>query len=102
MGNAVVQFPTASSRIRPYAVDGIGLIHTKVTPLGNGFEIDEPSFGFNVGGGLIVFLNERVGLRGDFGYFRASRNDDATVEADALGVSELKFLRGTIGVTLKF
>lgn len=102
MGNVVVQFPTASSRVRPYAAGGVGLVHTKVTLPGSTFEIEDENFGFNLGGGLTVFLNERIALRGDFRYFRAVRNDDATAEADALEISELKFLRGTFGVTFKF
>lgn len=102
MTNGVVQFPTTSRRIRPYAVGGIGMIATNVTIPDDAFEISEQSFGFNVGGGLVAFLNDRVGIRGDLRYFQASRNDDAPAEADALEISELKFLRFTVGVTFEF
>jgi hypothetical protein len=102
MGNAVVQVPTASRRIRPYAVGGIGVIHTKITTPDDTVLVEDENFGFNVGGGLTAFLNDRVGVRGDFRYFRAIRNDDATAAADALDVSELRFLRFTVGVTLSF
>ena len=102
MGNAVVQFPTASRRICPYAVGGIGVIHTKITTPDDTVLVEDENFGFSVGGGLTAFLNDRVGLRGDFRYFRAIRNDDATAAANALEVSELKFLRFTIGATFKF
>jgi hypothetical protein len=54
-----------------------------------------------VGDGLTALPNDRAGLRRDFRYFRAIRNDDATAAADALEVSELKFLRFTVGVTFK-
>jgi opacity protein-like surface antigen len=101
-GNAVVQVPTASRRIRPYAVGGIGVIHTKITTPDDTVLVEDENFGFNVGGGLTAFLNDRVGVRGDFRYFRAIRNDDATAAADALDVSELRFLRFTVGVTLSF
>jgi opacity protein-like surface antigen len=102
MGNAVVQFPTTSRRIRPYAVGGIGVIHAKVVAPGETVLVEDENFGFNVGGGLVAMLNDRVGLRGDFRYFRAIRNDDATLVADNLEVSELKFLRLTVGVSFKF
>jgi opacity protein-like surface antigen len=102
MGNAVVQFPTTSRRIRPYAVGGIGVIHTKITTQSEAVVVEEENFGFNVGGGLTAFLNDRVGLRGDFRYFRAVRNDGASAAADALEVSELEFLRFTIGASFKF
>jgi opacity protein-like surface antigen len=102
MGNAVVRFPTASSRVRPYAVGGVGLIQTYVRRSGSTLEIGDENVGFNLGGGVFYFLNDRIGLRGDFRYFRALRNDDARAEEDALEISELQFLRGTFGVTFKF
>jgi opacity protein-like surface antigen len=102
MTNGVVQFPTASGRVRPYVVGGVGLIQTYVRRSGSALEIGDENLGFNVGGGAIYFLNERFGLRGDLRYFRALRNDDATAEEDALEISELQFLRGTFGVTFKF
>jgi opacity protein-like surface antigen len=101
MGNGVVQFPAASRRIRPYAVGGIGVIHMKITTP-DAVLVEDENVGFNVGGGLTALWNDRVGLRGDFRYFRAIRNDDATAAADALEVSELRFLRFTVGVTVTF
>jgi opacity protein-like surface antigen len=102
METPLSSFPTASRRIRPYAVGGIGVIHAKITTSGGPVLVEDENFGFNVGGGLTALLNDRVGLRGDVRYFRAIRNDDATDAADALEVSELKFLRFTVGVTFKF
>ena len=102
MGNAVVQFPTASRYVRPYAAGGIGVIYTKITTPGDAVLVEDENFGFNVGGGLTALVSERLGLRGDFRYFRAIRNDDATAAAHALEVSELKFLRFTLGVTVRF
>lgn len=78
------------------------MIHTKNTTPGDAVMVEDENFGFNVGSGVTALLNDRVGLRGDFRYFRAIRNDDATDAADALEVSELKCLRFTVGVTLKF
>jgi opacity protein-like surface antigen len=78
------------------------VIYTKITTPGDVVLVEDESFGFNVGGGLIASLSDRVGLRGDFRYFRAIRNDDATAAADALEVNELKFLRFTVGVSFTF
>ena len=50
MGNAVVQFPTASRRIRPYAVGRIGVIHTKITTPDDAVLVEDENFGFNVYG----------------------------------------------------
>jgi hypothetical protein len=78
------------------------LIQTYVRRLGSTLEIGDENLGFDVGGGATYFFNERFGLRGDLRYFRALRNDDAAAEEEALEISELQFLRGTIGVTFRF
>ena len=99
MGNGIVQFPTAARRIHPYVVGGIGVIHTKITTPDDTVLVEDENFGVNVGAGLTAWLNDRIGVRGDLRYFRAIRNDDATATADTLEVSELKFLRFTVGVS---
>jgi len=60
------------------------------------------SSAINLGGSATALLNDRVRLRGDVRCFRGIRNDDATAAADALEVSELKFLRFAVSVTVKF
>ena len=102
MANGIVHIPVSSRRIRPFAVAGIGMVHTKVTMPGKSVDIEDEAFGFNVGGGVTVFLREHIGLSGDVRYFRSLRNGDATTAADALEIAELRFLRATAGVTFRF
>jgi opacity protein-like surface antigen len=103
MGNAVVQFPTRSSRLRPYAVAGVGLVHTTVTTTDAAIDASRSHVGFNAGGGVTALLSPRVGVRGDVRYFRAFQDDEATAEGEALGIEQpLHFVRATVGTTFRF
>ena len=51
---------------------------------------------FNVGGGVIYSLNNRVGLRGDLRYFRAFVDED---KREGGYFKDYGFLRATFGVT---
>jgi len=64
MGNLVLGFPGGQG-VRPYGSGGIGLIRSHVE--GSTFfrELDTNDFGVNVGGGLLGYFNDNVGLRGD-------------------------------------
>ncbi len=94
MGSVLVAAP---GRIRPYGVGGVGLLYTNVTTPGGASNVDEKSFGVNFGGGVMALVSDRVGVRGDIRYFRGLR-DDAPGEDER----QLRFWRGSVGVTLKF
>ena len=86
--------------VRPYVSGGGGLIKTRVDDVGQFFgSIDNNNFGFDVGGGVMGFFSDNVGLRGDIRFFRSLNDDDNGVDV-ALG--DFKFWRGTVGVTFKF
>jgi opacity protein-like surface antigen len=87
--------------VRPYVSGGGGLIKTRVDDVGQFFEeIDNNNFGFDVGGGVMGFFSDNVGLRGDIRYFRSvNNNDDNGVD---LNLGDFKFWRGSVGVTLRF
>lgn len=87
--------------VRPYAAIGAGIIRKKATSVGNLFDLDENSFGVNIGGGLLAQFSGRVGLRGDIRYFRAVQDTDASDDID-LDLSGFNFWRGTLGVTFRF
>jgi len=99
MGNFMLAGPKAP--VRPYAVAGVGLIKSSVDDAGQFLtNIDNNDFGFDVGGGVIAFFSDNVGIRGDIRYFRAiNNNDDNGVD---LSLDSFKFWRGTVGVTLRF
>src|SRR6185437_8063623 len=73
-GNLIVGAPVGGhgASIRPYAVGGVGLIRTKVQDIGGIFDVaSKNDFGFDVGGGVMGFFSQNVGIRGDVRYFRS-------------------------------
>jgi len=55
--------------VQPYGLAGVGLIRTSVE--GVGTSNDQNQFGWDVGGGLMVFFGQHVGIRGDVRYFHS-------------------------------
>lgn len=103
MVNAIVGAPIggqSGAGIRPYAVGGVGLFREKIDDVGQLFDVDDNSFGVNIGGGVAGFFTDNVGLRGDIRYFRALRNEDGD-DID-LELGDTDFWRATVGVTFRF
>jgi len=87
--------------VQPYVLAGAGLIKTTLKPVAGGDESDN-NFGWNVGGGLIVYFNRHFGVKGDIRYYHAF---------DALSIlgfdlarddNKIDFGRAGFGVVLKF
>ncbi len=103
MANVIVGVPIGGSeaQVRPYVVGGVGLLRSAVTGAGDLFDVSNNDFGFDVGGGIYVFINEHVGLRGDVRYFRSLQDPEEDDEFD-VAVGNFDFWRGTGGVTFRF
>jgi opacity protein-like surface antigen len=96
MANVVVPVRIqGATKWRPYGTAGLGIIRAWT----NEEDRDQNNFGFNVGGGLMYSLSERVGLRGDLRYFRALVDEN---EPDGVYFRDYDFLRVSFGVTLAF
>jgi opacity protein-like surface antigen len=103
MGNVIIGAPIGGQSgpgIRPFGVAGLGLIRTQVTAVDDFFDVDSNDWGFNLGAGIIGFISDNVGIRGDVRYFRLFEGDDEEDFDFALG--EFDFWRATIGVTFRF
>jgi hypothetical protein len=101
MANLMVAAPGNTPGVRPYGSAGVGLIRTRVTSVGNLFDLNENSFGVNLGGGIIGQLSERVGVRGDVRYFRSVQDSDGGDDID-IDLGGFNFWRGSLGVTFRF
>ncbi len=102
-GNIIVGAPVGGhgGSVRPYVVGGVGLIRSNVQDAAGLFDVTTKNdFGFDVGGGVMGFFAQNVGLRGDVRYFRGFRgsSDNAT----GLGLSNFNFWRASAGVSFKF
>jgi opacity protein-like surface antigen len=100
MGNLLVGAPIGP--VRPYAVGGIGVLHTDINAstvgLYNAFTNN--AIAFDVGGGVMVFFADHVGARGDLRYVRTF--DKIQFAPLQLNNVALQFWRGSIGLTLRF
>lgn len=96
MSNVMLVVPAGP--IQPYGVIGVGLIRPHAKLDTSSLSLDKNAFGWDIGGGLNVFLGHTVGLRGDVRRMK-------TLSAVTLGVfssDKLEFWRGSVGVTLRF
>ncbi len=99
MGNLLIG--AHGGAVRPYVIGGVGLIRTNVTDLNGLFSPrSKNDFGMDVGGGVMGFFTNNVGVRGDVRYFRGFRG--TADNAAGITVSDFKFWRGSLGVSFKF
>jgi hypothetical protein len=99
MGNVVVGAPMGG--FRPYGSGGVGLIRSHVGDVGGFFgDATSNDFGLNVGGGVMGFMGNNIGIRGDIRYFRSFHDSDPN--GIDLDLGDFHFWRGSVGVTFKF
>jgi opacity protein-like surface antigen len=97
MSNLVVSVPAGP--VRTYVSGGVGLFRTKVSLTGASLlSLDNRSFGYDVGGGVMLLLPHHLGLRGDFRHIRSSK--DFSFAGFTLPNAKLNFSRLTIGLVL--
>jgi len=104
MGNLIVGVPIGGhgGQLRPYAVGGVGLIRTNVQDAGEVFDVTTKNdFGFNVGGGVMAFFKQNIGIRGDVRYFRGFRGTNNS-STGGFGLSNFQYWRPSVGVSFKF
>jgi Outer membrane protein beta-barrel domain len=105
MANVIVGAPIGGTHgigVRPYVSGGAGLLRSRVDDAGQFFgQITSNDWGIDVGGGVMGFLSDNVGLRGDIRYFRDLQDRNAGNGVD-LGLGKFDFWRATGGVTFRF
>jgi hypothetical protein len=87
--------------VRPYAVGGIGLIRQQIDVVGGLVSYTENDFGYDVGGGVVLFLGRHVGFRGDVRHFRTTGGISVSDLVD-LEPGAFNFTRTSVGVTLRY
>jgi hypothetical protein len=85
--------------LRPYGAVGLSVIGADLASQPGLAELDDTAVGYNLGGGLFIWLGKHVGLRGDARYFRTF---EAVGTDSALGLEKIDYWRGTGGLTLRF
>lgn len=88
--------------VRPYVLFGVGLIKTRVElTVPSLLETSNNNFGWDFGGGLMVFFGEHVGVRGDLRRFKSFQSSDL-VPFLPLGDEKLGFNRAAAAVVFAF
>jgi hypothetical protein len=105
MGNLIVGIPiggTHGAGVRPFAVGGIGLIRTSIDGPSDGtaLSLDNNDFGFNLGGGVMGYFNNHVGLKGELRYFR-NVQDNSVANNLNLDLGGFHFWRAAVGLVLR-
>jgi opacity protein-like surface antigen len=87
--------------VRPYALIGVGLLKARVefSPT-SVLDSTNNHFGWNAGGGLMIFPSPHVGVRGEIRYFHAFQ--DLEVLGIGLGNTKLDFGRAAAGIVFLF
>ncbi len=99
MGNLAVAPDLAV--VRPYVLAGLGLMKTHVSfTSASILTSDNNNLGWDVGGGLIVFVAPHVGIRGDVRYFHSFQDLEAL--GFTLGDQKLDFGRASAALTFTF
>jgi hypothetical protein len=68
MANLIVGAPFGGQSgpgLRPYAAGGVGLIRSQISGTSLFNELSSNDFGVNIGGGVVGFMSDSFGIRGD-------------------------------------
>ena len=104
MGNAIIGVPIGGQRdagFRPYLTGRIGMLQAEARDSDDLFHVDNSEFGFNVGGGVLGFFSDHVGIRGDVRYLRSFIDPDEDNEFD-IDVGNFDYWRGVGGLTFRW
>lgn len=96
MSNVMLVVPAGP--IQPYGIIGVGLIRPHVKLDTSSLSLDKNAFGWDIGGGLNIFLGRTLGVRGDVRRMKTLNN----VTLGLFSNDKLEFWRGSVGVTLRF
>jgi hypothetical protein len=96
MSNLMIIVPAGP--IRPYGIVGLGLIRPHVKFDALSLALDKNTLGYDIGGGINIFLTHGVGLRGDVRRMRTLQD----VTLGVFGNDTIEFWRGSAGVTFRF
>ena len=104
MANVIVGAPIGGQSgpgLRPYLTGGVGVLRVRVEDPDDLFELRSNELGVSFGGGLLGFVSDNLGIRGDIRYFRNINDYEFDDEFD-IDLQDFDFWRATVGVTFRF
>lgn len=91
--------------VRPYGTGGVGLIKSHIsTDPAVLFDATNNQFGWNIGGGVMIFATENIGIRGDIRHFHAFQDLEIPgfPLAGTFSGTKLDFARASAALVLRF
>jgi opacity protein-like surface antigen len=96
MSNLMVVIPAGP--IQPYGIIGIGLMRSHAQFSASSLALDTNSLGWDIGGGLNIFLARSIGVRGDVRRLRTLQD----VTLGVFGNDKVEFWRASAGLVFRF
>lgn len=87
--------------VRPYFTAGMGLVRRQVDFL-DVLDISQNDLAYSLGGGVMGFVSDTIGFRGDFKYFRNFQVDEFSLGNIDLTRGTFNFSRGSLGIVFRF
>jgi opacity protein-like surface antigen len=87
--------------IRPYVLAGAGLLRRDLD-FNNVDSLSSNDFGYTLGGGVMGYFTDHVGLRGDVRYFRNFKVDDIDLTGVNFEKGTFNFGRASLGLVFRF
>lgn len=97
MSNLMLVIPAGP--VQPYGLIGIGLVRPHAQLTASSLASDQNTLGYDIGGGVNIFLVHAVGVRGDVRHVRTLQ--DVTL-GGLFTNAPLDFWRASAGVTFRF
>ena len=97
MSNLMVVVPAGP--IQPYALAGLGLIRPHAKFDSSSLSLDQYALGYDVGGGVNIFLAHSVGVRADVRHQHTLQN---ITLGNLFSDQPVDFWRATLGLALRF
>lgn len=88
--------------VQPYGLVGMGALRTHIDNAVSTASDSETQVGWTIGGGLILYVHEHVGLKGDIRYYHSFEALDLLGIDLARDQNKIDFGRAGFGVLLKF
>ena len=82
--------------VQPYVLGGLGLIRPHVSDIS--FSSSNNTLGYDLGGGVTIFVAPHVGIRGDIRHLHTLQDVNIAIFTG----QRLDFYRGSVGLALKF
>ena len=105
MGNVLIGVPVGGQSgfgVRPFFTGGVGLIRRRVETAGALLDVSSNDFGYNLGGGVMVFFSNRIGIRGDYRYYSNFSTSDFGLDFLGEEADEFSFSRVSGAFVIRF